>query len=114
MRLESRACLADIERAATRIQEALAGISLDAYLSGWEKQSAVERQFLILGEALVRIRNLESPVFDAIPDAPKIVAFRNILVHGYDALDAESIFRLAQEPLEELRSAAANLLGGES
>jgi uncharacterized protein with HEPN domain len=48
---------------------------------------AVERLFLIVGEAMVRIRSFEEPVYLGFPEGPSVIAMRNIIVttnyHAY-------------------------------
>ena len=75
MRPDTRGSLDDIDRVSDLIQSALVGISLEEFLINWEKQSAVERQFMILGEALIRIRIKEPAVLERIPDSGSIIRF---------------------------------------
>ncbi|MCE9558587.1 MAG: DUF86 domain-containing protein [Armatimonadetes bacterium] len=110
MRRETISCLAEIVAAATRINQALIGVSLSQFASNWEKQSAVERQLLVIGEALVRIRDMDSEVFGQIPDGNKIIGLRNLLAHGYDAVDSSAIYLLCDQPLRDLRKTAESLL----
>jgi len=49
--------------------------------------AAIEREFSIVGEALNRLGKEAPAVADQIPERRQIIAFRNILVHGYDAID---------------------------
>ncbi len=110
MRPETAAALQDMSRAVERIAEASAGKSFDDYAADWLLQSAVERQFEILGEALGRIRGFERPVFERFPDADKIVGLRNILIHGYDAVDPAILWSIVQDRLAGLRSLLGELL----
>jgi uncharacterized protein with HEPN domain len=50
-------------------------------------RSAVERQFEILGEALGQLARLDAALAARIPKLREIVAFRNLLVHGYATID---------------------------
>ena len=50
-------------------------------------RSAVERQFEIIGESLNRLSQVDPEYSKTIPDLPQIVAFRNILIHGYATVD---------------------------
>ena len=45
-------------------------------------RSAVERQFEIIGEAFTGLRRVDPSLAATIPDLPRIVAFRNVLIHG--------------------------------
>jgi uncharacterized protein with HEPN domain len=54
-------------------------------------RSAVERQFEIIGEALSQLAKIDPAVAARIPDLRRIVGFRNVLIHGYDRMDAASV-----------------------
>lgn len=45
-------------------------------------RSAAERQFEIVGEAFAGLRLADPGLAAGIPDLPRIVAFRNVLIHG--------------------------------
>lgn len=84
------------------IQEVLSPVSVEQYVESWQLQSVVERQFLVIGEAIVRLRDLERPLFDSLPDPSAIVKFRNVLVHVYDQVDPARVFEIAAEELPGL------------
>ncbi len=65
---------------------------------------------MIIGEALIRIRDREPIVFESIPDARAIIGFRNLLAHGYDVADPEAVFELAHTKLDELHEIISQLL----
>ena len=46
-------------------------------------QSAVERQLEVAGDALGQVRKLDLDLFARVPEGALIVAFRNVLAHGY-------------------------------
>ena len=110
MRPETAAALYDMSQAADRIVEATEGKAFDDYQSDWYFQSAVERQFEILGEALARIRDLERSIFEQIPEAAKVIALRNIIIHGYDAIDPRVLWAIVEQRLPELRTLLSRLL----
>jgi len=112
MRLETRACLDDLLRAGELIQSALLGVPLEQFLANWEKQSAIERQFMIIGEALIRIRDHDPAVFEVIPDSRAIISFRNLLVHRYDFEDPEAIYDLSGSDQSALIDVVTRLLSG--
>lgn len=57
---------------------------------------------IVIGETLVRIRELEPGVFGQIDEAEKAIGLRNLLVHGYDAVDAGAVYRASQGPVREM------------
>ena len=73
-------------------------------------RSAVERQFEIIGEALRQLARLDAALAAKVPDLPEIVAFRNILIHGYAVIDRARVWRAVQDDLPGLRAALHKLL----
>jgi uncharacterized protein with HEPN domain len=70
----------------------------------------VERQFEIIGEALNQLSRLDRELAARIPDLPRIVAFRNILIHGYAVVDDELVWQVLVERLPGLEAAIRELL----
>ncbi|MBL8060784.1 MAG: DUF86 domain-containing protein [Chthonomonas sp.] len=101
MRPETKIALNDALAAAEEVIE-IGSTGLDDRITGL----AVERLLLIVGEAMVRVRDLESQVLDSIPDWQLIVGMRNVIVHGYDQLDRR---RLAAAISEDLPILISNL-----
>jgi uncharacterized protein with HEPN domain len=83
----TRKLLFDILQAGRAIQEFVEGISFGQYSADLRTRSAVERQFEILGEAFVRLRETDEETFVQSPQASRIIGFRNRLIHGYNAID---------------------------
>ncbi len=52
----------------------------------------MERHFEIIGEALNRLAKLDPDTAGRITDAAQIIAFRNVLIHGYDAIDDSRVW----------------------
>jgi uncharacterized protein with HEPN domain len=88
-----------------------AGKSFADFDSDLVLRSAVERQFEILGEALNRLDRLDPTLGARIPDLRQIVAFRNILIHGYAVIDRVRVWRAMQDDLPQLRATLDDLLG---
>jgi uncharacterized protein with HEPN domain len=65
------------------------------YLSDDFCQSAVERQLEIAGDALGQLRKSAPEIFQRVPQGKVIVAFRNVLAHGYATLDHSKVFEAA-------------------
>ena len=69
--------------------------TLVAYLADDFCQSAVERQLEIAGDALGQLRKLDPALFQRIPQGHTVVAFRNVLAHGYASLDHDEVYKVA-------------------
>ncbi len=76
-------------------------------------RAAVERQFEIIGEALSGLKRVDPAAAAAIPDLARIIAFRNILIHGYASVDDRLVWGVVESDLPALRSALDRLLSGE-
>ena len=84
--------------------------SLPAYLEDDYCQSAVERQLEIAGDALSQLRKNFPEMFKRIPDGELIVAFRNVLAHGYAVLDHAKVYEAATSRAPELQRVVERLL----
>ena len=91
--------LEDVRLAARAIQQFTNGRSLADYQSDPLLHAAVERWFIIIGEALTRLEKLDASWAGKISDFRKIVGFRNVLVHGYEAIDDELVWKTLQDYL---------------
>ena len=111
MRREALKHLEDIRDAAAFVLEVTGERSLGDYQKDRLLRQAVERNFEIIGEALNRLRRAEPVAIEQIGETPRIIAFRNILAHGYDAIDHEIVWQLIQTDLPTLLSVAESLLG---
>jgi uncharacterized protein with HEPN domain len=100
----------DAHQAACHIGRITAGQSFDDYLANDLLRWAVERQFMIIGEALSVLRRIDSTQAGRVPDLPQIVAFRNVLVHGYTGVDDRLVWGMIERELTKLTATLANLL----
>lgn len=107
---EPAAYLADIIEACAAIEEVLAGLTLAHYLERRSVRSAVEREFIIIGEAVRRLGQVAPDLFAAIPETRRIIGFRNVLTHDYAGIDDESVFEYARTDILELRRICTALL----
>ena len=110
MRLETKKLLEDIRRAAGLISSFVEGHGLDDYAADPLLRSAVERQFEVIGEALNRLCKSDTAVADQIAYTSRIIAFRNILIHGYDLVDHEVVWDVIETHLPVLRQEVEALL----
>jgi uncharacterized protein with HEPN domain len=80
----------------------VSGKTFADYSSNALLRSGVERQLTIVGEALNRLTKVEPIAASAITDARQIIAFRNILVHGYDIIRNEVVWGILENDLSRL------------
>src|SRR5437870_7792151 len=102
--------LDDVREACDLILSATAGKSLDDYETDRLLRSAVERNFEIVGEALTRLRQTDPTTAERIPECRDIIAFRNVLVHGYEFIDNRRVWQIIQRDVQRLRDQVAELL----
>jgi len=107
---DPRAWLWDVQEAAAAIAEFTAGMDAAAYREHHLVRAAVERKFEIIGEALNQLSHGAPKLANRIPDLPAIVAFRNILIHGYASVDDAIVWRNVRENLPALRATVVAML----
>ena len=110
MRLEAKKHLEDVRRPAALLLEFTSDESFEDYSGDALLRSAEERQFQIIGEALNRLLRDDPQVAAKIDDYRRIIAFRNIIVHGYDALDDLIVWDIVQQNLPTLHRDVVELL----
>jgi uncharacterized protein with HEPN domain len=93
-----------------RVAKFMGNRSLSDYLADELCQSAVERQLEIAGDALGQLRKLDAVLFGKIPDGDLVVAFRNVLAHGYATLDHRRVYEIASSRAGELLKTLETLL----
>jgi uncharacterized protein with HEPN domain len=113
MQREPAAFLWDVHEAMLRIREFVVGHDFEAFAASVLLQSAVERQFEIIGEALKQLSKVAPNVASKIPDCAQIIAFRNILIHGYAVLDKAIVWKVIQQHLPALDKTVQHLLNAE-
>jgi len=110
MRREAKKYLYDIQQAAELIAGFTAGKTLADYEGDALLRSAVERQFEIIGEALAQLARLDEALAARISEYRRIIAFRNILIHGYADVDHRLVWDIVESKLPTLRREVAGLL----
>ena len=103
--------LDDIRDAAAFIRQVTDGKTLDAYRADRVLRHAVERNFEILGEAVGRLARADPETAARIGDHPQIIAFRNVLIHGYDLVDDVQVWGVITHDLPCLEQQVTQLLG---
>ena len=92
----------DILQACKHIKQFTAGKNFDEYASDILLKSAVERQFGIIGEALSKVKKEEPNLLDQIRESEKIIAFRNVVVHGYDIISDQMVWDIVSTKIDNL------------
>jgi uncharacterized protein with HEPN domain len=73
-------------------------------------RAAVERKFEVIGEALVQLSKRDAAAAARIGEYQRIIAFRNILVHGYADVDDRLVWSIIESKLTTLRLEVAAIL----
>jgi uncharacterized protein with HEPN domain len=107
------AFLWDVNEAASLICEFVVGHNFETFSASVLVQSAVERQFEVIGEALKQISKVAPDIASKIPDCGQIIAFRNILIHGYAVLDKAVVRKVIHQHLPALEKTVQHLLDAE-
>lgn len=76
--------------------------NFNSYIKDLKTQSAVERQLVIVGEALNKLKQSDPDVL--IHKDHHIIGFRNRLVHGYDSIDNTIVWVIIKRHLPELKT----------
>jgi uncharacterized protein with HEPN domain len=107
---DPRVLLDDVRTAAGLVLGFVADRTFDDYRSDPLLRSAVERQFIVIGEALSRLDRSDPALSAKITDCGRIIAFRNILVHGYEMIDDAIVWQVIQSGVPVLQSEVDRLL----
>lgn len=102
--------LEDIRASASFILERTRGLTSEQYQRDPVVTAAVERHFIIIGEALRRLQKGDCELAFQIEASPRIIAFRNIVVHGYDILDPLIVWGIIRNQVPQLHDDVAGLI----
>jgi len=95
------ATLVDLYKAASLALRFVEGLDRDAFLADPKSQAAALHELLILGEAAKRL----SPGFrQTHPEIRwrEMAGMRDKLIHGYDAVDLEEVFKTLRTDVPQL------------
>jgi len=110
MEVEIKKYLFDIQQACQLIIEFTSKQDFESYQSNVMMRSAVERQFITIGEALNQTLKRQPDLETDITAARKIVDFRNILTHGYTTVSNQVVWDIVQTDLPILQRDVSKLL----
>lgn len=87
----------------------VAGVSRETFLLDRKTQAAVQHKLLVLGEAIKRVSESRRQVH---PDIPWNAAARtrDRLIHGYDSVDLDLVWRIVERDLPDLLARLRTLL----
>lgn len=110
MTRDPRALLWDARQAGRRILAFTGDHTFGDYEDNALLRSAVERQFEILGEALSQLSKIAPDDAERVPELPRIVAFRNLLIHGYATVDNRLVWDVLETKLPDLMDVLETML----
>lgn len=96
--------VADMLQFVLELQALTAELSLQDYLANRVLNLAFEKLFINLGEAANRIDPAERSTVPGVPWR-QIIGLRNILAHGYEQIEHESLYRTARHDLHTVAQA---------
>ena len=102
----------DIKSAAEKVRRFVAAKTEADYMADELLQSAVERQFEIIGEAMSKLHKTGSDMAESIADYRKMIAFRNVLIHGYATIEPLIVWGVIESSLENLIEQVTAILEG--
>jgi uncharacterized protein with HEPN domain len=107
---DQRAYLSDAVDSCDAIKTAIRNLDLKEYLTNRLVRSSVEREFIIIGEAMSALSRIAPETFGAITRARRIVDFRNQLTHEYATVDDALVWAIVQNDVPVLRRESAELI----
>ena len=110
MERDPKAFLWHAREAAGLIAEFTAGKTFADFDRDRLLRAAVERQFEVVGEALGNLAKLDAALAAKITDLRDVIAFRNILIHGYATIDNQRVWRVIEQDLPRLQAEVSALL----
>ena len=110
MQPDQRAYLHDIAEAVEAISRFVRDRTFADYASDQMLRYAVERAFIVIGEALNLLSRAYPETAGRVWHLERIISFRNILVHGYAVVDDRVVWDTVQTHLPALRRDVVALL----
>jgi uncharacterized protein with HEPN domain len=99
---EPSAFLLDMHSSASFVRGYSAGRTEEQFLEDRGFRSAVERELMIIGEALYQLNRFRPDLASRITDSRRIIDFRHLVVHGYYKVDPQRVWSIVQSCLDTL------------
>lgn len=95
--------LQDIVNAARLITDFIQGFDKSSFINDWKTHSAVLYQLTVIGEAVKRLSKEFRDQYPQIPWA-LMAGMRDNLIHGYDLIDWDEVWKTAKSDVPDLLS----------
>jgi len=102
MQPEIRKYLYDVRQACETLLDFIRNKSLQDYNADLLLRSGVERQLMIIGEALNQAYQLDPALSESVGNIREIINLRNVIVHGYAIVENETIWGIIEDDLPQL------------
>ena len=102
--------MSDILESCEAITGAVKGMNLVGYQCTRLVRSSVEREFIIIGEAVAALARVAPATFAEITRARRIVDFRNQLTHEYPTVDDALVWAIIETDVPVLQRECADLM----
>jgi uncharacterized protein with HEPN domain len=102
--------LHDIVQACELIEQFVAGKTVEDFRCDAQLRSAVERQFITIGEALQQTLRVAPELASSISESRRIVNFRNVMVHGYAQVVPDTVWGVVENDLKVLHQQVRKLI----
>ena len=111
---DARAYLADAIEACDAIVAAVEELDFQTYQGTRLVRSSVEREFILIGEALLVLSRVSEDIFASITQSRRIVDFRNQLTHQYPTVDDAIVWAIIEHDVPVLRRECTGILQASS
>jgi uncharacterized protein with HEPN domain len=102
MQPEIEKYLWDVDEACRAILDLAERSSLEEFRVARWLRSSIEREFIIIGEALRNAIAIDRSFTDRITDSRVIIDFRNVVVHGYSSVNPDFVWGFIKADLPRL------------
>jgi uncharacterized protein with HEPN domain len=92
----------DIDEACRAVLDLAQRTSLEEFRGTRWLRSSIEREFIIIGEALRNAIAVDQNFATRISGARAIIGFRNVVVHGYSTVDPDFVWGFIKGDLPRL------------
>jgi uncharacterized protein with HEPN domain len=99
---EAAKFLRDMLDAARAIEQYTAGVTRDEFLDTRWRRDAAQWNFCVIGEALSQLSKVDEATAKRLSEQPRIIAFRNQLIHGYGVIDSRITWDVIHKKLPVL------------